>query len=92
MEQPQACREKDREFKELFYRFQEQGKRLADVYNRLTAISVRIEEEPVEPTLQDKPPSHLNTGLFSDFFKTVDGYGELISQIESRVSKIERFI
>ena len=84
--------EKDREFKELYYRFQEQGKRLADVYNRLHSVANRIEEESVEPTPENKPPSHFNTGLFSDFFKTADGYGELISQIESRVSKIERFI
>lgn len=62
-----VCREKEREFKELFYRFQEQGKRLADVYNRLSGITNRIEEESDKPTSNEPVQvSHLNGGLYKD--------------------------
>ena len=91
----QASRQKESEFREIYYKFQEQGKRLSECISRVINISCRLESEtPQEPAplanKNSEPP--MPPGLTNDFLKIIEDYRQAISVLESQIGKIEKHI
>ncbi len=94
----QSARERQPELKEVHYKLQEQGKRLDDCLNRLTAIGNRLFDQSM--VLQSK--SHVPEGeskgketvpgLVHDLHVTAEGYDIIITRVQDALTKIEKFI
>lgn len=92
----QPAREKQSELKELNIQFQEQGKRLSGVLERLNIIGTKLSEESSlkgqEGSLESLAKSPRQPGLISDLYYNLDCYKTYINQIEQQVKKLETFI
>lgn len=75
--------------------FDEQGKRLLDVFNRIASVGNRLSDETgcIENSekkgAEGKPQL---PGIVSDLNNKVDGFRELITRLENQVYKLEKFI
>lgn len=90
-----ASREKQPELFELHYKFQENGKRLNDVLSRIKAIGDKLSDDSQSLSKAEDSPKALNPrnpGIVNDLYNTVEGYGDCISQIERKLTKIEQYI
>lgn len=73
--------------------FGEQGKRLSDIFIRLTSIGNRLSEDmEMDKANGSVPQPERMPGIISHLYSDIDGFRSLNNNLEAIVTKLEKFI